>query len=70
LEGHPTKIEEGPLADDVRVGSFAAGPSQREVRPCPLCPDSDQIPQRSEMTLCADFVAKVGDNRSMSFGDR
>jgi hypothetical protein len=20
---------------------------------CPLCPDSDQIPQRSEMTLCA-----------------
>src|SRR6201999_663021 len=38
---------------DVAYGSFAIGSSQQQVRPCPLCPDSDQIPQRSEMTRCA-----------------
>ena len=37
----------------VGLGSFAIGSSQQQVRPCPLCPDSDQIPQRSEMTRCA-----------------
>ena len=41
-------------ADD-RSGSFATGSSQQQVRPCPLCPGSDQIPQRSEMTRCARY---------------
>src|SRR6185437_5153456 len=31
-------------------GSFATGSSRRQVRPCPLCPDCDEIPHRSEMT--------------------
>jgi hypothetical protein len=46
---------EHPLLPCVQVsfGSSAAGSSQQQVRPCPLCPDSDQIPQRSEMTRCA-----------------
>jgi hypothetical protein len=37
----------------VGSGSFATGSSQQQVRPYPQCPDSDQIPQRSEMTRCA-----------------
>src|ERR1700726_1513803 len=42
-----------PYGRDARFGSFAIGSSQQQVRPCPLCPGSDQIPQRSEMTRCA-----------------
>src|SRR6202043_2803900 len=42
-----------PYGRDARFGSFAIGSTQQQVRPCPLCPDSDQITQRSEMTRCA-----------------
>jgi hypothetical protein len=38
---------------EVGLGSFATGSRQQEVRPCPLCPDSDQILQRSEMSQWA-----------------
>ena len=38
---------------NVRFGSFATGSSQEQVEPCPLCPDSNQIPHLAEMTLWA-----------------
>jgi hypothetical protein len=38
---------------NVRFGSFATGANQHQVRPCPLCPDSNQIPHLAEMTLWA-----------------
>ena len=40
-------------------GSFATGLSQQQVQPCPLCPDSDQIPHRSEMSRCAMSGSRV-----------
>ena len=33
-------------------GAFATGSRQQPAPPCPLYPDSDQTPQRSEMTRC------------------
>ncbi len=44
---------------DVQFGSFATGLSQQQVQPCPLCPDSDQIPHRSEMSRCAMSGSRV-----------
>jgi hypothetical protein len=35
-------------AREVRVGSFATGSRQQQVRPCRLCPDSDQITHRTK----------------------
>jgi hypothetical protein len=35
------------------MGQFTTGAGSQQVRPCPLCPDSDQILQRSEMTRWA-----------------
>jgi hypothetical protein len=43
------------LAAHVRFGSFATRSSQQQVGPCPLCPDSNQIPHLAEMTLWAIF---------------
>src|SRR5262249_27228095 len=42
-----------PAQIDVCIGSFASGSSQHQARPCPLCPDCDQISHRIEMTRWA-----------------
>jgi hypothetical protein len=38
---------------DLSCGSFTTGWHEHKVGRCPLCPDSDQIPHRSEITRCA-----------------
>src|ERR1700716_2049629 len=54
--------------DLVAYGSFATGPSPRQAQPCPLCPDSDQIQQRSEMSRCAQFRNSQPDKNAAIFG--
>jgi hypothetical protein len=51
-----------------RSGSFATGSSQQQVRPSPLCPDSDKISRRSEMTRWA--ISRRGSPASDRHGSR
>src|SRR5450759_2193428 len=47
---------------NVAVGSFATDPTRASAEQCPLCSESDQILQRSEMTLSANSDQRSAPN--------
>jgi hypothetical protein len=52
VRAYPNSV--GPSGNlNVRCGSFATGANQHQVRPCPLCPESDRHPFHSHMSLRA-----------------
>ena len=61
---HPAPM---PISPNVRFGSLADKPSMAKIQLCRLLSNSDQILQRSEMTLCANRVLRCDAKEQRAF---